>query len=319
MQDLILIHGILRRSGTNLLNQILLLHPHCAQPVSKIRENWFLHYSDSLYEYSEQLFKIWSTPEWKGNEFSKSEFYSTIGDAMLAYIGNGIPDISRKVLLSKTPSVQHLDRCFQLFPSSKVVIITRDPRDVAASAFATWERPVEQTIRDWNVACKAIYNFERVTSSDRYLLLRYEDLIFERETWIRKCLQFLNLEETLFPWQSLSELPVFGSSEEKTWQVKSRNESFRPIGRWRSLPADQMNYLASIASPYSRYLGYSESPKDDLQPMPSREERLKRMIGLKDEQPFTRRITESLRKRSSDLHTGLRLIAKAILGRCESA
>jgi hypothetical protein len=314
MKGSIFIYGMLQRSGTNLLNQMLLLHPDCAQPVSKIRENWFLHCSDSLYEYSEQLYRIWSNNTWHGDDFSRSEFYSSIGDAMLTYLGNGISDASSKVLLSKTPSVQHLERCFQLFPSSKVVIVTRDPRDVAASAFNTWGRPVKQTIRDWSVACKAIYDFERDTPLDRYSILRFEDLVCAREEWTRKCLQLLNLEETRFPWQSLSELPVFGSSEEKTWQVKSVSESFGPVGRWRSLPAAQVKGLGR-ASPCSSYFGYPELPEDDRQPMPIREVRLQQGIVLKDKLPSTRLRFESLRERSRALRTGLRSLAEVVFGK----
>ena len=315
MKGPIFIHGILQRSGTNLLNQILLQHPDCVQPVLKIRENWFLHFSDSLYEYSEQLFKMWSNPRWGGDEFSKSRFYSSIGNAMLAYLGYGIPNVSHKVLLSKTPSVQHLCRCFQLFPSSKVVIITRDPRDVAISAFKTWGRPVERTIRDWNVACKAIYDFESNTPSDSYIILRFEDLVFAREEWTRKCLQLLNLEETRFPWQSLNELPVFGSSDGNIWEVKSVNKSFQPVGRWRSLPAVQMKELGKVTSPCFSYFGYPEGLKDDLQPMPTREERLRQWNVLKDKQTSTRPSIELLQERSSALYTGLRLIAEAVFGK----
>lgn len=312
MKDSIFIHGILQRSGTNLLNQILLLHPDCLQPTLKVREDWFLHHSDSLYEYSQKLFRVWSNPRWGGEEFPRLKFYSSIGEAMLTYIRSGIPDISNKMLLSKTPSVQHLDRCFELFPTSKIIIIIRDPRDVAASAFKTWERPVKHSIRNWNIACKVIYEFERNTPSDHYLLLRFEDLLLEREKWIKKCLTFLNLEESLFPWYSINELPVFGSSEEKTWKVKRMSESFRPIGRWKTLPADQMKYLSKIDSKYLNYFGYPTLLTDSLQTMPIREERLQKLIELKVYNGLDK---VSIRERSSDLRNGIHLITKAIFGK----
>ena len=116
MNQLIMLHGILRRSGTNLLNEILLMSPSVEQPVLKVRENWFLHYSDLLYNYSEQLFQNWSNPEWVGEDFSKEEFYRTIGDALVKYVGQKTPNLSEKALLSKTPSVVHLNRNFQMFP-----------------------------------------------------------------------------------------------------------------------------------------------------------------------------------------------------------
>lgn len=79
MKSEIFIHGILQRSGTNLLTQILMLHPDCARPVSKVREDWFIDFSDPLYEYANKLFQKWSASGWPGESYSETNFYSTMG------------------------------------------------------------------------------------------------------------------------------------------------------------------------------------------------------------------------------------------------
>ncbi|NEO25688.1 MAG: sulfotransferase, partial [Kamptonema sp. SIO4C4] len=256
-----------------------------------------------------QLFGAWSHPQWEGEEFDRSAFYAAIGTAMLTYLSQGIADLPNTVLLSKTPSVQNLSRFWQLFPESQVVIITRDPRDVAASAFKTWQKPVEQTLQEWKVACHAIADFERETTADRYLLLRFEDLIFAREQWVKRCLEYLQLDPTLFPWSNLSEVPVFGSSEDTTWKAKKASDAFQPVGRWRSLPSPQRESLASLTSPYFSYLGYSGLLPEDLHPLPSREQRLQ--MVLTDQESA---IVTSLDQRSGQVRTGLRLIVEGILG-----
>lgn len=313
MKKIFFIYGILQRSGTNLLNQILLLNPNTIQPNLRIREDWFLHYSDSLYTYANHLFQVWSDPQWEGASHSKIEFYSTIGDALINYISKGIPDLSDKVILSKTPSVQHLKRNFEFFPSSKIIIITRDPRDVAASAFKSWKRPVRQTIKDWNVAAKAIAEFEKCTSPDYYLLLRYEDLISNREEVIRRCIRFLGFSEKDYPWHILNTLPVFGSSEEgNTWQVKAASPSFNSIGRWKTLPNDQINDLLNTKSPFSDYFGYSNG--DEILSLPTRENRLNSRVLLSDNISSPLLIKDICLERMSKIYMASGLIAEAALG-----
>lgn len=313
MNEVLFIHGILQRSGTNLLNQILLLNPNAIQPNLKIRENWFIHYSDSLYTYANHLFQVWSDPQWEGNSYSEIEFYSAIGDALITYISKGIPDLSDKALLSKTPSVQHLKRNFQMFPSSKIIIITRDPRDVAASAFKSWKRPVRQTIYDWNVAAKTIAEFEMFTPPDRYFLLRYEDLISNRVETVRKCLHFLGFAEDGYPWHVLDKLPVFGSSEEgNTWQVKAANPSFRSVGRWKTLSNDQIHDLSHIKSPFLDYFGYTT--EGELSPLPTRENRLKSRVLLPNNISSPSLLKNNFFERASKIRMALGLIAEATFG-----
>lgn len=313
MTEIIFIHGILQRSGTNLLNQILLLNPTSIEPVLKIRENWFLHYSDSLYAYADRLFQIWSDPQWGGGNYSKADFYSTIGEALITYISKELPDLSGKALLSKTPSVQHLTRNFQMFPSSKVLIIIRDPRDVAASAFKSWGRPVKQSIYNWNVAAKSIVEFERHTPPDRYFLLRYEDLISNRAEWVRKCIKFLGFVEEAYPWHALDHLPIFGSSEEgKNWQVKSTSPSFRSIGRWKKLSSQQIHYLSNMESSFLDYFGYTN--KEELNPLPTYEDRLQKGVLLANSISSSTLFKNNFLGRVSKIGAGLGLIAEAIFG-----
>ncbi|MBD3308782.1 hypothetical protein GF339_20415, partial [candidate division KSB3 bacterium] len=208
MGNSIFIYGILPRSGTNFLNHMVLLHADCVQSSLKVRENYFLHHSDSLWQYAEQLFQTWSNPKWKGEAFSQQTFFAKIGEALLTYLTDQSLDISTKILVSKTPSVQHLDRCFDLFPHSKIILIVRDARDIAASTFKTWGTPIPKTLDKWNIACQMIAQFERGASAERYLLLRYEDLMDEREVWMQKCLNFLGLDGTKFLWNELNALPI---------------------------------------------------------------------------------------------------------------
>jgi len=312
MKGAIFIHGILQRTGTNLLNQILLLHPHCIQPVVKIRENWFLHNSDPLFELAEQLFQSWSNPRWGGDEFSPSELYTSMGNSLLDYLSQNIPDMAEKYLLTKTPDVQNLIRFFALFPLSKLIIIVRNPLDVATSAYNSWQHPLDASLRKWDAACKSINTFECTASPDQYLIIRFEDLVANPDIWTRKCLDYLGLDASLFPWQSLDTLPIYGSSEDNDWKIKETDATFQPVGRWKTLPPDQLKRLNHVSSIYQNYFGYAEFPSGKPCPLPDRCERLNmatrlHMTVMKDPRTSGRRIHA--------LKTGLSFITEAILGR----
>src|SRR5690606_26225922 len=86
MNSPIFIHGILKRSGTNLLNGMILLDPNCKQPLSMVRENWFLPNSAPIFDYADQLFRTWSSPIWVGEPFSRSHLYESIGNGLINYL-----------------------------------------------------------------------------------------------------------------------------------------------------------------------------------------------------------------------------------------
>lgn len=237
---------------------------------------------------------------------------------MLKYLKQDVPDADNKVLISKTSSVRNIERCFQLFPGRKVVIIIRDPRDIAISVFNTWKIPFDQTIINYNEAFSSIVNMEKESASDDYLILRFEDLILEREKWTKKCLDFLDLDEKRFRWKTLNKLPVFGSSEEDSWKIKNKKISFQPIGRWKSLPTQQLENLSKSVSESLGYFGYPVSPEEEINPLPTFEERLKQNILIPKRKQTIRRSVDIPYRRYPAFRTGLSIIVEAILGRRRS-
>lgn len=309
----IMLHGILQRSGTNLLNEILLLSPDVTQPVLKIRENWFLHHSDYFYEYADKLFEHWSDAKWQGDDFCKQGFYRQVGDAFLNYIGQNNTGLPEKMLISKTPSVRRLARNFEMFPESKLIIITRDPRDVAASAFGTWGSPIRSTVHEWNEAAVAIADFESMAETDTYMLLRYEDLITDQVHWVKQCLSFLGLPHDNYPWSKLEALPVFGSSDDKgKFEIKAATDSFQPVNRWESLPAQEKDMFAYLNDTAMSYFGYvADNERNSLPPLNAR-----RRTGADLAADFAHeRERKPIRSgRKAKFRKALKLMAEALIG-----
>src|SRR3990172_9928745 len=59
----VFILGILPRSGTNFLNNLLLCHPDCEYP-GIVWEDYYLASADLLQRYSERVYRRWP-PDWK--------------------------------------------------------------------------------------------------------------------------------------------------------------------------------------------------------------------------------------------------------------
>ena len=81
--DPIFIHGILPRSGTNFLWDLLLLHPDCSRAREPVNEDLFLDQSDHLAAYCRGCrAELWD-PSW-------GTFGADVLDALFAGIGEGL-------------------------------------------------------------------------------------------------------------------------------------------------------------------------------------------------------------------------------------
>ncbi len=103
-------------SGTTMLRHVLSMHPN-----------------------------IYAVP-YEGRIFFHPNIKIRIADAVWSFtaISNG-----KSRWLEKTPShIYHLDRIFQLYPESRVLLVIRDGRDVAVSLNKRWS-DFERSVRRW--------------------------------------------------------------------------------------------------------------------------------------------------------------------------
>jgi hypothetical protein len=260
--DPIFILGILPRSGTNHLWDLLRLHAACVPARPPVREDLFLEHSDHLAHFVGAVEASWD-PRW--GEFPDDladELYSSIGDGLLSFLW----DERDRRLFTKSPSVRHIDRFFTFFPRARLVILVRDGRSVTQSCMATFGWEFERAARSWAAAADEIRRF---TSSDhgeheeRYLLVRYEDLIRDLHGSLRPLLRFLDLDEEDFDFAAAERLPVRGSStyfgpdhDSVHWDPVPRSEDFDPLERWRSWDRGQHERFEWIAGQQLRHFGY---------------------------------------------------------------
>jgi protein-tyrosine sulfotransferase len=263
----ILIHGILPRSGTNYLWDLVLLHPDCAAGLEPIREDLFLAHSDHLVAFGEAVREAWD-PRW-GNFGPEllPRLQASLGTALLAFVST---DAGRR-LVTKNPSVRHLSRVFDFFPSARVIILVRDGRSVAQSCMDTFGWTFDRATRAWAEAAEDVERFtrEQAARSGQWRLVRYEDLLDDLEGQVRSLLQFADLDPERYDFEAARHLPVRGSSvlfgpgrSSVNWDPVTKDASFAPKERWRAWTPQQLERFEWLAGAQSRTLGYEISPAD---------------------------------------------------------
>lgn len=250
--DPIFVRGIMPRSGTNLLWDLLRLHPDCAIAREPIWEDNVLAQADLLGSYVRRTAATWQDVDGPTRVEFERALSGRIGDGVVGFLST----TADKHLLTKTPHIHHLDQFFTFFPRARLLILVRDGRSVVASALATFGGRFETYARLWAEAADAIRRFDRAHPDDgnRYRIVRYEDLIADVPGYMRSLLSFLDLDAGRYDFDAATRLPVRGSSVAGTsgpgrvhWAPVERPAGFDPtdrFGAWTSRRHERFNWIA---------------------------------------------------------------------------
>jgi len=259
--DPIFIHGILPRSGTNYLWDLLLLHPDCAAPVEPVHEDLFLDRSDRLMGFVDDVIGAWD-PKWGDvTDDVRARLYAALGGGLVRFLQT---DPERR-LVSKSPSVRHLGRFFTLFPGAHLLLLVRDGRAVTRSAMDTFGWSFERAARAWASAADEIERFRRgdTDTSMRWTLVRYEDLVDDLDATMTGVLRALDLDPDAYDLEAAHALPVRGSSfffgdgrSSVHWEPVPPGPGFAPADRWRDWDRVALDRFEWLAGKQLRDLGY---------------------------------------------------------------
>jgi len=275
----IFIFGIARRSGTNFLFQLLLLHKACfAGEV--VLEDFFLAHADLLERYTNAVYHSWDRT-WQAKLASPNLLLSHLGQGLISFLiaeAKRTSNVSAqeenrgKRVVTKTPSVQNLARCFELFPTVKPIVIVRDGRAVVESGVRSFRRNYEDAAHEWATAAVEIQSLLATQPADHYLLVRYEDLQQDTEAQMRKILRFLDLDPADYDFAAMRDLPIFGSSQivsegqQRVHWGGNTFENFDPNKRWQDWDQALHERFNRIAGAAMTALGYTLQPNRTPQP-----------------------------------------------------
>ncbi len=258
----IFILGLMPRSGTNFLSNLLQLHPECA-PASPVWEDFIVTHLDKLAHYSGAVTGEWNE-EWGVNERTCSDLEVALGNGLAAFLEDRCP---ARHVISKTPRVTNLDLFYRFFPGSSLLVLVRDGRSIVESGARTFSWSREAAMHSVADAARTVSEFRKSSQPDqnRFRILRYEDLWQDTENQLHGLFEFLGLDGERYDWKQALELPVRGSSEltagEETsmhWDPVERGADFDPLSRfsgWSDATHFRYNAVAGAAM---RPFGYRE-------------------------------------------------------------
>jgi protein-tyrosine sulfotransferase len=257
----VFLHGVLQRSGTNYLFNLLSHHPDCHS--GGIFEDFLSSASPLLTAYIATLAESWNN-DWL--EEPKDEvckrLAARLGDALIAFLAEGMDE--RCLFLTKTPSTLNLQNCLPLFPGARVILVIRDGRDVVASGMRTFNWEWESAVRQWTLSARRIQEFLRHHENARQVLLvRFEDLFQDTRTQLRRIFRFLELDPERIDWTSVEATPIRGScayGRDETapvdWRAVTRSSDFFPLGRYRDWSKRRRQRFQWLAGEVSAEFGY---------------------------------------------------------------
>ena len=251
----IFVLGIMQRSGTGYLYNLLRLHPAC-RAGGVIWEDGLVAHADLLVTYAETVYENWPA-DWRVKEIMgpPDVLCARLGEGLISFLNSqtttqerdrGEPtdhaeEGSSERLVTKTPSVENLALFFRLFPRAHLLIIVRDGRAVVESGVRSFSWRYESAMHSWAAAARTIRQFDSGTDRSRHrcLIVRYEDLFRSTEDEMRKVFSFLGLNAGIYDFGAAAKLPVRGSSESRErgqgdvhWGAEEQGPDFDPTRRW---------------------------------------------------------------------------------------
>ena len=253
----IFILGMLPRSGTNHVWDLLGLHPD-TELSTPVYEDHLVRSSGHLVDFVDEVSREW-TPEWDVPATAPSELLASIGDGILAWLTG---DSDRRIV-TKMPSVEGAARFRALFPRSPLVVLVRDGRSLCESGVRTFGWSYERAFRRWRDAADTVLDLTTAAHADPHVaVIRFEHLVERPAEVVRSICQTVGLDPDAFPYDRIGGLPVRGSSTLSTaggtvhWAPVEKTASFTPVERWESWSPHLHRRFAAVAGEQQRALGY---------------------------------------------------------------
>jgi protein-tyrosine sulfotransferase len=243
-----------RRSGTSLFRVLLNRHRHIAcgpEAVFPQDPSFAVWHNLMAHEWGVRLESYGLST----NTLDRA--FATLVDTVFAryQLAEG-----KKRWAEKTPgNIMRIEYLNRLFPTAQFIHLIRDPRDVYCSIRERAERDKPEWVKftprraavDW---CGFVVTGKRWrTHTERYIEVRYEDLVRDPEQVMRRSLQFLGE-----PWDPSILDPARDTAEARGDQEVRNDRVVRSSsGRWLTeLQSDEVRSIQLIAGPLMTELGY---------------------------------------------------------------
>lgn len=203
----ILVVGVTQRSGTNFLSDLLCCHEATTPPRDPYREDFAFPHALELAAWADEI-GARLPPRWGDSRWVPEEIREALGRGLADFLGRVGASEGRPVV--KTPFAEALDGLRALSADVDVVVVVRDAPAVVASMVNGFGTPAEVAAHMWRDGARRVLAWRE--SQQRAAIVRYEDLVDDREAALTPVLAALGLDPAHMDWTAAQALTVRGSS-----------------------------------------------------------------------------------------------------------
>lgn len=257
----LMIHGIMPRSGTVYVGELLRLHPDLHAYPNQIWELPFLQRAEDMAKLEQDF--LWAYEQNMG-KIGEGDFAALFGAAFVRYLYGWVPEGKRMLL--KVPSVAYLSQFFNVFPHEHLLVLIRDGRDVVHSTVKTWPQiTFGMACRRWKRSAQMVLACDqRFKAEGRpYFKAQFGHAVRDPETFVKKVCDRFQLDVAKYPFERIGEIGVRGSAAlsqegQVAWAPVEPPKGFNPVGRWQDWPWRRKWLFKRIAGRELMALGYAE-------------------------------------------------------------
>lgn len=187
----------------------------------------------------------------------------TIGSLLAAVFAAYAAQFDKPRWGDKRPAyIERLDVLLRLFPDAQIVHIIRDGRDCVSSLkrMPWWEQSTYAAIRSWVEAMEHGARARATLAPDQYIEVRYEDLVADPESEVRRLCDFLDeaFDPAMLAPYRVSPVAVPAG---KTWHHRTHGQvDDAAVRRWATdLLPWELRLMEAVAAPQLRAHGYELS------------------------------------------------------------
>ncbi len=256
----IIIHGVMPRSGTVYIGELLRLHPDVYAYPNEMWEIPFLELTGDFKNIQRHFFDRYKQNSEKMNEL---DLLPLFGASLIAYLYTFVPQ--GKTLLIKVPDVKFLSYFPVMFPHEKMLLLMRDGRDLVSSTVRTWpKKDFSSVCKEWDLCARLMLAFSALHNKheEKFPFVKYEEIVAHPQDFVTKACTWYDLDADKFPYNEIKRLAYRGSSTlqskgDVSWEPIKSASNAKTVGHWEHWTAKQIKLFKEIAGTTTIKSGYS--------------------------------------------------------------
>lgn len=262
-RQLLFLFGVMPRSGTNFLYEMLLHITNIERPGIPFDELPILAWPQA-FDGPSRLIRHFHPPS--AQAFDRMSWLAFAAAGLRNRLLDMAPDGSMTIV--KEPHFYGIDLFPLVFPQDRALLVVRDGRYIVDSfrrSFTKnpWSRSFEDLCVEYSNAVRAVERFRNGPYADRMMVLKFEDVNASRREHVEKILSWLGRKPGEGNLDGLDDMPIYGSSVRSVgsdggldW-TPVKDESYNPAERSLDWTAAQKRTFERICGEANRRLGYA--------------------------------------------------------------